>query len=119
MILTEDRSKLDAAWKFAKFAAGPYGASVVVPGTGYVPNNELAAKSDDYLGKFYEENPLFKAGLSQMDRMIPWYAFPGSNGVKVTQTIVDNLSRVVEQSATPEDALADAAKEVQRLLPRK
>lgn len=119
VILTEDQSKLDAAWKFAKFAAGPYGASVVVPGTGYVPNNELAAKSDDYLGKFYEENPLFKAGLSQMDRMIPWYAFPGSNGVKVTQTIVDNLSRVVEQSATPEDALADAAKEVQRLLPRK
>ncbi len=53
-----------------------YGASVVVPGTGYVPNNELAAKSDEYLGKFYEENPLFKAGLSQMSLMIPWYAFP-------------------------------------------
>jgi multiple sugar transport system substrate-binding protein len=119
VILTEDQAKLDAAWKFAKFAAGPYGASVVVPGTGYVPNNELAAKSDEYLGKFYEENPLFKAGLSQMSIMIPWYAFPGSNGVKVTQTIVDNLSRVVEQSATPEDALADASKEVQRLLPRK
>ncbi|MCY1361326.1 sn-glycerol-3-phosphate-binding periplasmic protein UgpB [compost metagenome] len=119
VILTEDQVKQDAAWKFAKFAAGPYGASVVVPGTGYVPNNELAAKSDEYLGKFYEENPLFKAGLSQMSLMIPWYAFPGSNGVKVTQTIVDNLSRVVEQSATPEDALADASKEVQRLLPRK
>lgn len=119
VILTEDQAKQDAAWKFAKFAAGPYGASVVVPGTGYVPNNELAAKSDEYLGKFYVENPLFKAGLSQMSLMIPWYAFPGSNGVKVTQTIVDNLSRVVEQSATPEDALADASKEVQRLLPRK
>ncbi|MFB8343677.1 ABC transporter substrate-binding protein [Brucella cytisi] len=119
VILTEDQAKQDAAWKFAKFAAGPYGASVVVPGTGYVPNNELAAKSDEYLGKFYAENPLFKAGLSQMSLMIPWYAFPGSNGVKVTQTIVDNLSRVVEQSATPEDALADASKEVQRLLPRK
>jgi len=119
VILTEDQVKQNAAWKFAKFAAGPYGASVVVPGTGYVPNNELAAKSDEYLGKFYEENPLFKAGLSQMSLMIPWYVFPGSNGVKVTQTIVDNLSRVVEQSATPEDALADTSKEVQRLLPRK
>ncbi|MCK1974955.1 hypothetical protein LNK20_19925 [Bacillus safensis] len=84
-----------------------------------MPNNELAAKSDEYLGKFYEENPLFKAGLSQMSLIIPWNAFPGSNGVKVTQTIVDNLSRVVEQSAPPEDALADASKEVQRLLPRK
>ncbi|PWL17503.1 ABC transporter substrate-binding protein [Falsochrobactrum shanghaiense] len=118
VILSEDPAKLDAAWKFAKFAAGPYGASVVVPGTGYVPNNELAAKSDEYLGKFYDENPLFNAGLSQMSLMVPWYAFPGANGVKVTQTIVDNSSRVVEQSATPEEALADTAKEVKRLLPR-
>jgi multiple sugar transport system substrate-binding protein len=119
VVLTSDDAKIDAAWKFAKFASGPYGASVVVPGTGYVPNNELAAKSDEYLGKFYDENPLFKAGLSQMNIMVPWYAFPGSNGVKVTQTIVDNLSRVVEQKTTPEEALADTADEVKKLLPRR
>ncbi|MEB2843141.1 extracellular solute-binding protein [Rhizobiales bacterium RZME27] len=118
VILTKDEAKQDAAWKFAKFAAGPYGASVVVPGTGYVPNNELAAKSPEYLGDFYAKNPLFQAGLKQMPRMIPWYAFPGSNGVRVTQTIVDNSSRVVDQSAKPEEALDDAAKEVKRLLPR-
>ena len=118
VILTRDEAKQDAAWKFAKFAAGPYGASVVVPGTGYVPNNELAATSPEYLGDFYKQNPLFQAGLKQMPRMIPWYAFPGSNGVRVTQTIVDNLSRVVDQSATPEQALEDAANDVKRLLPR-
>ncbi len=118
VILTKDAAKLDAAWTFAKFAAGPYGASVVVPGTGYVPNNELAAKSSEYLADFYDKNPLFKTGLNQMNLMIPWYAFPGANGVKVTQTIVDNLSRIVEQSATPDVALNDAADEVQKLLPR-
>lgn len=118
VVLTRDAAKQDAAWKFAKFAAGPYGASVVVPGTGYVPNNELAAKSPEYLGDFYKQNPLFMAGLNQMPRMIPWYAFPGSNGVRVTQTIVDNLARIVDQSAKPEQALDDAAKEVKRLLPR-
>lgn len=52
------------------------GNAVVVPGTGSVPNNELAAKSPDYLRNFYKENPLFLTGLSQMDRMIPWYSFP-------------------------------------------
>jgi multiple sugar transport system substrate-binding protein len=118
VMLTRDAEKQDAAWKFIKFAAGPYGASVVVPGTGYVPNNELAAKSPDYLGNFYKENPLFRAGLEQMPLMQPWYAFPGSNGVKVTQTIVENLSRVVEQSAEPKEALDDAAAEVEGLLPR-
>ena len=50
--------------------------------------------------------------------MQPWYAFPGSNGVKVTQTIVENLSRVVEQSATPQEALTDAAADIEKLLPR-
>jgi multiple sugar transport system substrate-binding protein len=38
--------------------------------------------------------------------------------VRVTETIVDNLARVVEQRATPELALADMAREVKRLLPR-
>ncbi|MCQ1574769.1 ABC transporter substrate-binding protein [Neorhizobium galegae] len=118
VILARNADKQQAAWKFAKFAAGPYGASVVVPGTGYVPNNELAAKSPDYLGNFYKQNPLFVAGLSQMDRMVPWYAFPGTNGVKVTQAIVENLSRIVEQQATPKEALEDAASEVKGLLPR-
>ncbi|MBB3291160.1 MULTISPECIES: ABC transporter substrate-binding protein [Rhizobium] len=118
VILTHDPVKEEAAWKFAKFAAGPYGASVVVPGTGYVPNNELAAKSAEYLGDFYKKNPLFQAGLSQMSIMVPWYAFPGSNGVKVTQTIVDNLSRIVDGSAAPKEALDDAASDVEGLLPR-
>ncbi|MBZ9979261.1 ABC transporter substrate-binding protein [Mesorhizobium sp. BR-1-1-10] len=117
VILTKDAAKQDAAWKFAKFAAGPYGASVVVPGTGYVPNNELAAKSPEYLSDFYKKNPLFQAGLSQMPLMVPWYAFPGTNGVKVTQTIVDNLSRIVDQSATPKEALTDAASDVEGMLP--
>ncbi|TSE04223.1 ABC transporter substrate-binding protein [Mesorhizobium intechi] len=117
VILTKDAAKQEAAWKFAKFAAGPYGASVVVPGTGYVPNNELAAKSPEYLGDFYKQNPLFQAGLSQMPLMVPWYAFPGTNGVKVTQTIVDNLSRVVDQSASPKEALNDAASDVEGMLP--
>ncbi|CAH0342733.1 ABC transporter substrate-binding protein [Rhizobium sp. CECT 9324] len=118
VMLTRDAEKQDAAWKFIKFASGPYGASVVVPGTGYVPNNELAATSAEYLGNFYKENSLFRAGLEQMPLMQPWYAFPGSNGVKVTQTIVENLSRVVEQSAEPKEALDDAAAEVEGLLPR-
>ncbi len=118
VILAKDPAKQEAAWKFAKFAAGPYGASVVVPGTGYVPNNELAAKSAEYLGDFYKKNPLFQAGLSQMPRMIPWYAFPGTNGVKVTQTIVDNLSRIVDGSAEPKEALDDAAADVEGMLPR-
>ncbi|TBW36988.1 ABC transporter substrate-binding protein [Siculibacillus lacustris] len=118
VMFTTDAKKQAAVYDFIKFAAGPFGSSVVVPGTGYVPNNELAPKDDRYLGKFYQENPLFRAGLSQMDIMIPWYSFPGNNGVKVTNTIVDNLARLVEQKVTPEQARDDMVAEVTKLLPR-
>lgn len=98
-----------------KFASG---ASVVWPGAGYAPNNALAPRDARYLPKFNDENPLFRAGLSQMDIMIPWCSFPGNNGVKVTQTIVDNLAQLVEQKATPETTLKTMASEVAKLLPR-
>ncbi len=118
VMFTTDAKKQKAVFDFLKFAAGPYGASVVVPGTGYVPNNDLAPKDPRYLGKFYDENPLFRAGLNQMNLMIPWYSFPGNNGVKVTQTMVDNLALLVEQKATPEETLKTMTAEVQKLLPR-
>ena len=118
VMFTTDPARQQAVYEFIKFASGPFGASVVVPGTGYVPNNALAPKDPRYLGTFYQENPLFRAGLNQMDLMIPWYSFPGNNGVKVTQTIVDNLALLVEQKATPEATLKTMASEVQRLLPR-
>ena len=37
--------------------------------------------------------------------MVPWYSFPGNNGVKVTQSMVDDLGQLVEQKVTPEEAL--------------
>ena len=35
--------------------------------------------------------------------------FPGNNGVKVTQTMVDNLALLVEQKVTPEEQKPAAA----------
>jgi len=118
VMLTRDPARQDAAWRFLQFVAGPVGQTIMVRGTGYVPSNTLTLNDDRYLGAFYRENPLFRPAMEQIPRMQPWYAFPGSNGVRITQTIVDNLARIVEQKATPEAVLADVTAEVQRLLPR-
>jgi multiple sugar transport system substrate-binding protein len=118
VMLTRDPSRQEAAWRFMQFAAGPVGQTIMVRGTGYVPSNALTLNDDRYLGAFYRENPLFRAAVGQIPVMQPWYAFPGSNGVRITQAIVDNLARIVEQKATPEAVLADVTQEVQRLLPR-
>ncbi len=118
VMFTTDPAKQQAVFEFLKFAAGPYGASVVVPGTGYVPTNENAANDPKYLKTFYEKNPLFRAGLDQEPLMVPWYSFPGNNGVKVTQTMVDDMGQLVEQKMTPEETLKAMADDVKKLLPR-
>ena len=118
VMLTKDAARQAAAWKFMQFAAGPVGQMIMVRGTGYVPSNTLTLTDDKYLGAFYRENPLFRPAEEQIPIMQPWYAFPGTNGVRITQTIVDNLARIVEQRATPQQVLTDMSGEVQRLLPR-
>ena len=118
VVLARDAARQEAAFRFVSFAAGPVGQTMMVRGTGYVPSNTLTLDDDRYLGAFYRENPLFRPAMEQIPIMQPWYAFPGSNGVRITQAIVDNLARIVEQRATPEQVLADMGAEVQRLLPR-
>lgn len=118
VLLAKDPARQDAAWKFMQFAAGPVGQTIMVRGTGYVPSNTLTLNDEKYLGAFYRESPLFRPAMEQIPIMQPWYAFPGTNGVRITQTIVDNLARIVEQRATPDTVLADVTTEVQKLLPR-
>lgn len=118
MICTKDKAKIDAAWKFIKFATSAEGTTLMVKNTGYVPTNNLAITDPSYLSEFYKQNPLFQAATRQVPLMIPWYAFPGQNSVRVTQVMVDNLARIAEQKATPEQVLADMATEVRKLIPK-
>lgn len=118
MVLARDPAKQQAAYRFLRYCTSPEGTAIMVKGTGYVPVNQLAADDPRYLGAFYRDNPLFMTGVRQMPIMVPWYAFPGPNGVRISSTITDNVSRVVEQKASVDAALADMARDVTRLLPR-
>jgi multiple sugar transport system substrate-binding protein len=118
MVLAKDPAKQRAAYRFLRHCTSPEGTAVMVKGTGYVPVNQIAADDPRHLGDFYRDNPLFMTGVRQMPIMVPWYAFPGANGVRITSVITDNVSRVVEQKASVDIALADMARDVTRLLPR-
>ncbi|EFH11863.1 ABC transporter substrate-binding protein [Pseudoroseomonas cervicalis] len=119
MLTAKDPAKREAAWKFLRYSTSPEGQAMMVKATGYLPCNQLAIDRPEYLSEFYRENPLFLPAVKQIPISVPWYAFPGSNSVRVTQTMVDNLARIVEQRATPEQVQADMAAEVRRLLPRR
>ncbi len=118
IVLARDPAKQRAAYRFLRHCTSPEGTAIMVKGTGYVPVNQIAADDPRHLGEFYRDNPLFLTGVRQMPIMVPWYAFPGANGVRISSIITDSVSRVVEQRASVDAALADMARDVTRLLPR-
>ena len=105
MIFAKDPAKQRAAWEFMKFATGPVGATIIVKSTGYVPATDLPAKDPTMLGDFYRDSPNHRVALEQLPLVTAWYAFPGENGVKITDVIRDHLQTVVTKEAKPDDVL--------------
>jgi len=118
MMLAKDPAKQKAAWEYIKFATGPVGATIMVKGTGYFPANALPAKDPKMLGDFYVQNPNHRVAIGQLPSMTAWYAFPGENGLKITDVIKDHLQSVVNGSAKPDDALKKMTADTQALLPK-
>src|SRR5262245_27441477 len=119
MIFAKDPAKQKAAWEFIKFACGPKGATMMVKATGYMPATSIPATRDDMLKGFYEQNPNHLISIGQQDVITGWYAFPGQNALKITDTINDHLQTVVNKSKEPQAVLAQMAKDVEGLLPRR
>jgi multiple sugar transport system substrate-binding protein len=118
MIFTKDPAKQRAAWEYVKFATGPVGATLMVKGTGYFPANAQPDRDPGLLGDFYRQNPNHQTAIGQLPMLTAWYAFPGDNGLKITDVIKDHLQTVVAQNATPEQALRAMTTDVQALVPR-
>jgi multiple sugar transport system substrate-binding protein len=117
MMFAKDPKKQAAAWEYIKFATGPVGATAMVKGTGYFPANAKPAKDPALLGDFYRQNKNHLTAIGQLPVLTAWYAFPGENGLKITDVIKDNLQSVVSKSAEPDAALVKMAAEVKVLLP--
>ena len=119
MMFTRDAQKQRAAWEFIKFATGPLGATMMVNATGYMPATTIPAEREDMLARFYRENPNHLVTFRQQDVITGWYAFPGQNALRITDTVNDHLQSVVARRAEPEAALRQMAQDVQALLPRR
>lgn len=118
MMFAKDPAKQKAAWEYIKFATGPLGATTMVHGTGYFPANTIPASDANLLKSFYEQNPNHLTAIKQLPVLTGWYAFPGENGLKITDVIKDHIQTVISKDASPEKALAAMSRDVQALLPR-
>lgn len=119
MVLAKQPDKQKAAWTFVKFLTSAESAAYVARQTGYAPANQLAASDPKYLGDFYKGKPNHLANMRQLAHITQWYAFPGDNGLKITDVIADHLQSVVTGGTPPREALQRMTGEVQGLLPRR
>lgn len=118
LILSKDKAKREAAWEVVKFWTGAKGAAIMAETTGYMPPNKVA--NDVYLKDFYVQNPNNYTAVSQLGLLTKWYAFPGDNGLKITDVIKDHLNSIISgaRAKEPDAVLADMTSDVQKLLPK-
>jgi multiple sugar transport system substrate-binding protein len=118
LMMTKDPAKQKAAWEYMKFASGPIGTSIMVKATGYIPGNSIPGNDPKLLKDFFDSNHNLKVSLGQLPVLTGWYAFPGENGLKITDVIKDDLQSVVNLSVKPDVALKKMTDDVQALLPK-
>ncbi|MGE4328403.1 MAG: ABC transporter substrate-binding protein, partial [Pseudodonghicola sp.] len=68
---------------------------------------------------FYAQNPNKLTAVNQLPLLSEWFAYPGDNGLAVTQVIDDSLEAILVGDADDMEELRDEmVEEVNALLPR-
>jgi multiple sugar transport system substrate-binding protein len=116
IITTQDEEKIAAAWEYIKFVTGPRGQQVTAEITGYLPTNKRVL-DEEYMGKFYSENPYYATPVKQYNRAGPWSGYPGTQSEKIWREQASIIRSVVTGDVTPEDGaqkLVDAAEKLMK-----
>ena len=101
---SDDPERIAAAWTFLKYITSGVGAAAVAETTGYVPPNKAA---NELLGDFYDANPNKLTAVDQLPLLADWFAYPGQNGLAITQVIYDYTEMIVTGEATDMAALQE------------
>ena len=113
---SEDPAVIEAAWKFVKFATSGVGAALVAETTGYIPPNKAA---NDLLSDFYAKNPNKYTAVEQSGLLRDWIAYPGDNGLAITQILYDGMESIVTgDSEDMVELQEELVEEVMDLLPK-
>ena len=114
---SDDPERMAAAWTFLKFITSGVGAAAVAETTGYMPPNKAA--NEIILADFYKNNPNKETAVRQLPLLRDWLAYPGDNGLAITQVIYDAIEGIVVGDYDDMAALQqEVVEEVTDLLPK-
>lgn len=110
----KDRKKLDAAWRFIKFASGPVGSEIYCTVSGDLPANKIAGARP-----FVKENKYMQAFLKQMDQPNA-VALPHlPHQVELNKILTVEVQNVILGKKSAKQALDDAATQWNELISKK
>ncbi len=107
------KKKQDAAWKFAKFMTTPEMAGLWSMESGYVAVNKNSYKLSE-MKSFLKKFPQMKVARDQLN-----YAYPKMMAVNyqlIRNAMTTNLDSALEGKKTPEKALSDAHKLMEKAI---
>ncbi len=114
VILAEDPETRAAAFDYIRFGTSPEAQALVVENTGYMPVNLGAVP---LLTEFYAANPPWETSVSQIAVSSPWFAWPGENGVRISQVVVDNMTALANGQSDSAGTVDQMTSEIEALLP--
>jgi multiple sugar transport system substrate-binding protein len=115
VILTKDEAKRKAAFDYIRFGTSADSQAYVVQNTGYMPVNIKAVPT---LETFYADKPAWKTSVLQLPTSRPLIAWPGENGVRISQRFVDGMTALANGQTDAAQTLAAIAADVKALLPK-
>jgi multiple sugar transport system substrate-binding protein len=117
-IFAEEEAQQAAAWEFIRFLLSPEALTTWDEGTAFLPPRRGIAEDPQYLGAFYEENPVARVALEQLPDAVPWASFPGEQGLQAFRVLADAMDRIFAGEQDVAEALGDAAQRINQMIQR-
>jgi multiple sugar transport system substrate-binding protein len=115
-IFAQEEDRQLAAWEFIKHINSPEAIDAWVRSTGFIPTRTELAEGSGPLASFYDENPLLKPDLEQVQDFVRYTSWPGSEGLEANQVLVDARDRILAGEAQAATAMPEAAERISQLI---
>lgn len=101
-VTAEDETEQAATWEFIKFLYEPENIAIWTEDTGYLPPTSDATENQE-LADLIENDQMFQTSYAQMEDLVPFASFPGSNGLQAADTYRDMRDRIFQGTPAAEE----------------